>query len=470
MAPEERGPGRRSFRIFRFRPDVKEELDAELEFHLTETVEELVEKGWPEGQARAEAEQRFGNLSRYRRGLERIGRRRVMRKTTMDKWDVAKHNFVSALRGLRRNPGFSAAVILTLALGIGANATMFGVVDRLLLSPPQHIEGADGVRRIYLERFGRDGVSFISGGLSHADFVDMEALSTFESVAVYGSVRHNWALGSGTSARTVSVQQASASLFPTLGVGPVYGRLFDASDDEFEAPLVAVISEGFWEREFGREPDVLGRTLELGQGRYEVVGVTPAGFTGAELQAIDVWVPLIPSVTLELGHANWVEDRRYAWIQAVVRLAAGVSDKAADAQLTTTHITAYRAWEEAQGGGSYFGRGNPRLFTGSIIAARGPNPSNTSAISFWLAGVSLIVLLIACANVANLLLARGVRERREHAIRVALGIDPARLMGQLLTEAAVLSTVGALAALLVARWSSGLVHSALIPGVVFSDT
>ena len=182
-----------------------------------------------------------------------------------------------------------------------------------------------------------------------------------------------------------------------------------------------------------------------------------------------MWLPLRASAFAESGRGAGFDDRGQWWIRAVVRLKAGVTSDAADAQLTATHIAARRAYaKESAGLPEHAGRAYaehevPRLFTVSVIAARGPSPSTTSAISLWSAGVSLVVLLIACANVANLLLARGIRAQRELAIRVALGADRRRLLAQSMTEAGLLASAGALAALGVAWSSSRVVHAMLIP-------
>jgi putative ABC transport system permease protein len=438
-------------------------LDAELEFHFTETVEGLVEQGWSPARARGEAARRFGD-PRHRRHLEQINRRVRRKRAGITMWDTAWQNVRNASRGLRRTPGVTAAVVAMLALGIGANATMFDIVDRLLLRPPDHVTEASRLRLLYAQRATLSLPKF-ARNLTYPDIEDLRGLSSLEAVSAFAPPRR-MTLGAGSDAQKVRVQLAEASFFTTLGVRPLLGRFYAPREDQPEAPLVAVLSEPFWKRELGGDPRALGRVIAVGSKRYEIVGIAPNGFTGVDLNAVDLWIPLRAAMVAETGRRS-LETRTWWWANAVVRLRPGVSDETANAQMTAAHVSARREVERA-GGEAYLSKGPAWLYGVSIIAARRPNPSMTASVSLWLAGVSAIVLLIACANVANLLLTRGMQMRRELAVRVALGAARGRLIALVLTEAALLAGGGAIASLIVARWSGALARS-FLPDITFTD-
>jgi predicted permease len=219
-----------------------------------------------------------------------------------------------------------------------------------------------------------------------------------------------------------------------------------------------------WERDFAADPGVLGRTLDLSSGTYTVVGVMPQGFTGAGLRKADVWVPLELHQERQTGTTIWREHRNWWWLHIVGRLADGVTPEAAAAQATAAHL---RGREEMIAAGDYDARAT--LIAAPVIAAQGPRPSDESRVARWLAAVSAIVLLIACFNVANLLLARGAQQKREVAVRVALGVSRARLLGEMLTQSLLLSAMGAVGAVGVAQLTGATVQRALLPDVAMGN-
>ncbi len=379
--------------------------------------------------------------------------------------DAMRQNLRDALRGLRRSPGVACAVIAMLALGIGANATMFEIIDRLMLRAPDHLVEADRLRLVYAQRATLSLPQF-ARNLTYPDVQDIKGLPALAAVSAFTQPR-SLTLGTGADARKVRVQFAEASYFDTLGVRPSLGRFYNAAEDEPGAAGAAVVSDAFWHREFGGDSQILGRVLTIGSGRYEVVGVAPESFTGADLSAVDVWLPLRTAMMAESGRRA-LETRTWWWANAVIRLKPDATDETANAQMTHAHITARREVER-QGGEPYLAKGPAWLYGVSIIAARRPHPSMSASVSMCLAAVSAIVLLIACANVANLLLTRGIQTRRELAVRVALGAARGRLIGQVMTEAALLAAAGALAALFVARWSGAAARS-FLPDIVFTGT
>ncbi|MGH7480806.1 MAG: ABC transporter permease, partial [Longimicrobiales bacterium] len=417
-------------------PDVERDLDEELAFHFERTVEELMEDGLSESEAREEARRRFGDERFYRRELWKMDRATAARLRWAGRWEVVTDSVRFALRRMRRAPGFTAVVMLTFALGIGANATMFGILDRLLLSPPAHVADAGGVKRLMVERYVPfTGTREIQDHFSYPDYVDFTRARSFSAVAAHGERRLT--VGQGRDALRVDASLVSGDYFSLLGVRPALGRFFSADEARVGGAGVVVLSDAFWQRQFGGERAVLGEVLDFGYGPYVIIGVAPRGFTGEDLDRVDVWLPLAPTTARMRGDTDWIDRRTWYWLRVVGRLAPGAVPSTAEAEATTLHRLG-RA--EAIEAGDYDAK--VEVLAAPLIHARGPLASEESAVATWLAGVSAIVLLIVCANVANLLLARAVGQRRETGVRLALGSSRRRILGQALTESLLLAVVG----------------------------
>jgi predicted permease len=454
---------RRFFRLAAFRPDPEGDLESELAFHFQRTEEELLEQGMSPSAAREEARRRFGDLERYRRELSRIDRGTVARSRRTGVLEALGQDLRYLLRGMMRTPGFTVAVVLTLALGIGANATMFGIVDRLLLSPPSGVVDPGSVVRLQIHRVSPfTGQPGIWSYLTFEDYRDFLEAGNLEGVAAYGF--QNAILGRGDEAEPVHALLATASFARVLRVQPVLGRFFDESEAQPGASRVAVLSYGLWQRRFGGSRDVLGRTLAVGDGSYTVVGVAPRGFNGVDLEPVDLFLP-IHAYTVLSGSDRWVASRGYYWLQSVARLAPSASRVAVAEEATTLHLNGRREYVDR---GSY--PEDARVVLGPLQAALGPDAPGEVGVSRWLAGVTLIVLLIACANVANLLLARGARRQRELGIRVALGISRRRLVGQLLSESVMLAGLGGVVGLAMAYWGAGFLRQVFLPDVAWAES
>ena len=451
------------FTLSAYRPDSSTELDDELEFHFQRTREELRAEGYSPGEAEEEAGRRFGDLSRHRARIARLDRQREADSRHRARWEGVMQDLGYTLRGLRRSPGFSITVILTLALGIGANATMFGVVDRLLLSPPAQVGNPDEVVRLFVTRTSPlTGEPKTFTDLAYPDYLDFLAAGSLESVAAFGN--QTVVLGRGEDAERLNATLASASYFPLLQVRPFLGRFFDESEDAPGQSRVVVLGHSIWKRRFGEDRSVIGREVDIGNNSYTIIGVAPEGFNGVDLARVDLFLPLHSFSTLS-GTDMWTGVRWWYWLNGLGRISPTSSMAVATEEATTLHRNGR---QEAMDQGRY--PEDARIVLGSVIAGRGPDAPGEVQISRWLVGVTLIVLLIACANVANLLLARGYRRRRELGIRVALGIPRRRLVGQLLLETFLLATLGGLMGLAVSHWGGHLMRAVFLPEVAWATS
>jgi predicted permease len=439
--------------------DARRGVDEELNYHFDRTVEELMSQGETREAAEAEAARRFGDVTRYSTELERIDRAVEAKRRWIDRFDVGQQSLKYAMRSLGRSPGLAIGVIIAFALGIGANLTMYSVVDRLLLSPPEHIAEPEAVKRIYLSEY----LSFLQdrytgSSLSYPDYRQLRDVSAFDDVAAWAP--NTVTLGAGLDATEREAVYVTGNFFGMLGVRPAFGRFFGEAEDRIGGAQQVVLSWTAWQRDFGGSSDALGRTVDFGYGPYEVIGVAPERFTGVDLAAVDLWLPF-HVVHAQTSGTEWQEDRSWQFFETVARLRDGVTQATAEAEATAS-------WIAGRAGSEFADEDiEPAILLSSVLSARGPEAPPESMVARLLLIVSAIVLLIAAVNVANLLLARSLRQRREIAVRLALGISRRRLIGQIMLEGMLLALAGGVAALLLATWGSTVIGRVLLPDVAW---
>jgi predicted permease len=432
---------------------LENEMEAEVRFHLESYAADLVRNGVSEPEAMRRARIEFGGVESHKDAMRASLGQRF--------WSELLVDVRYGGRMLRKNPGFAAIAVASLALGIGANTAIFTLAKAALLDTLS-VPHPDQLRLLTWTQDDRSLVSSIWGDF-YPDGNGHSVVASF-SYPVYQQLRRNHALGDlfafkevivgrgrltatiDDQPTTVTGELVSGNYFAGFGVGTVVGRPIEPADDVATGAPVAVISNAFWERSFGRSPTVIGKTIKLNLIPVTIVGVAPPGFTGASHVEVspDLFLPLSTQpVIVPRETGSILTDPEIWWVQVMGRLQPGISESAARASLAVTLDQAVRATMTVPKDATL-----PPLSLSP--GARGwlsyedRQLEQPSSILLVLAG---LVLLLACANIANLLLARSAARQREMSVRIALGASKARIVRQLLTESLMLSMLGGIAGL-----------------------
>lgn len=419
------------------------ELDEELAFHLTSLVEAYQRQGLSLTEATRRARLEMGGTSQVAEATRDVRGwlwlDRLVRDSRL------------AFRVFARYPGFTATAVLTIALGMGANTALFTLMHGLLFRPLP-IADPDRAWNVYFTIENTNQRSGF-GSSSYVSFVEYQFMRSQASTAdVAGIAPIEMSFRGGTTA-SVSAQMVSDNLLSLIGARPVLGRFFHPAETATPGgDPVVVLTHAFWRRALARDPDIIGKTVSLNRTTFTVIGVADSANRGPLIQAADLWVPLTMQRITRPGEPI-VDDPTAGWIQVFARNRLGNSEAAMRAELMGLGPRAVASHDTAA-------RTAVTVAKASFInTPRMRNDAVPVIGLIWIA--ALLILVVACANVANMLLARGLSRRREIAIRLAVGADRRRVIGQLLTESAWLGALGGGLGLLIAH-ALGL----LVPGLV----
>lgn len=402
------------------RDEIHRDIDEELQFHIEMKIKDNIADGMTPEQAKADAMRRFGNIQKVKsncreaRGIEMI--------------ENLSQDIRYGLRMLLAKPSFTIVAILALALGIGATSAIFSIVNTVILKPLP-FQAQENLVLIWEtnQATGNEQVE-----VSYPNFLDWRVQNqVFDKIAALPSVNFDWTMTGKAEPQQVTGIFTSANFFSLLGANPVLGRNFTDEDEKANAASVAIISHGLWQRQFGSDPNAIGQKIVVESQATTIIGVMPQSFDFPS--GVEIWVPLTPSPD------GWMQQRGFRVMRAIARLKPGVNLVQAQAGMNTIAKRLETDYPKDNNGAGIL-----------LIPLTKVIFGNAEPALLAMLGAVALVLLISCANVANLLLARAASRQKEFAIRVALGAGRLRLIRQLLTESLLLALTSGIFGLLLA--------------------
>lgn len=425
--------------LFR-RSRLEAEIDEELQLHIENRARDLERSGLLRAEAERHARIEFGGRERFKEECrEALGAHFL---------SACLQDVRYGVRALRRSPGFTFVAILTLTIGVGVNTSIFSLIYALAIRPLP-VKDASSLASVYQESRATSehprGIQGAPSFVSYPEYANYrDGNHVFSGLAAYAETALSL---SSANPESLHGLLASCNYFDVLGADLAAGRGFFPSDCRTSGTgAVVVLSNGFWQRKFGSDPGIVGRTLTLNSQVFAVIGITAPDFSGTELQVPDVWIPVSMAPELmpnTFGTRDWLALPNVSWLQVVGHLRPGISRRQAQAEL---NVLAHQMDTNSPGA-----RTSVTVNAGAFL-----NSPEIRGVGVWFAAglfaLAGLVLLMACANIANLLLARASTRQQEIGVRLALGANRKRLVRQLLTESILFTIPGGLAGLLVALW------------------
>lgn len=417
---------------------VEQDFEHELETHLEMLTDENVRRGMAPEEAKRAARIRLGGLTQLKETNREL--------QGLSSIETFLQDARFAFRMLRKNPGFTVVAVLTLALGIGANTAIFSIVYAVLLKPLPYAES--GQLFNVFEVRPHDGIT--GTGWSYANFAELrEQNRIFSEMA--GSQKHQLTLTGRGEPSVVNTSVVTPELFSLFGEKPLAGRMFFSEDGKPGAPPVVILSENLWRGSFGADPNIVGSFINLDKRPFTVIGIMPAAFRFPLVtESEQLWIPLVQDPLF----GSWMDRRGGHWLQVTGRLKPGVSMTQAQTELDAINARLAKEFPAENGGWKI-----------RMVPLQEMIVGDAKSPLLVLLGAVGLVLLIACANIANLLLTRATSRAREIAVRTTLGAGRARIVRQLLSEAAVLGLLGGVTGIALAYWGVQALSSLLPPSL-----